>query len=318
MIKTKSLLILIFSLLFSNYYLSFSQELTITTYYPSPVGIYKELRAKRMAIGDSFYDPSHYCWEGSCTVSVDSDADLIVEGKVGIKTENPQEELHVAGDTEIEGELKVEGDLKVKDHTGTIDSLLSGGIIKEKFLPYCKQEITSDVYTNGENPQTGCDFGGYTGYYDISNLTPENVKKGVTFGRGEVGTYECEDIIFVYAACHQDQCGSTKYKEPLTSCTAKATCPSGYKVVKCYRKTVASSACHGKLPDYCGGPNNAILRTVSSHEGAYEEFSPTSTNYCEYTHSFTDSTYSIKWCKSCKYGCGKSYLGETIAICRKE
>jgi len=76
MSKTKSLLILIFTLLFSNYYLSsFPEEITITTYYPSPVGIYKELRAKRMAIGDSFYNSSHYCWEGSCTVSVDSDAD---------------------------------------------------------------------------------------------------------------------------------------------------------------------------------------------------------------------------------------------------
>ncbi|HDN86098.1 MAG TPA: hypothetical protein ENG49_02620 [Candidatus Omnitrophica bacterium] len=97
MIKTKSLLILIFSLLFSNYYLSFSQEVTITTYYPSPVGIYKELRAKRMAIGDSFYDPSKHCWfDGSCSPSdIDDDADLVVEGNVGIGTLNPQRKLHV-------------------------------------------------------------------------------------------------------------------------------------------------------------------------------------------------------------------------------
>ncbi len=122
MIKTKSLLILISTLLFSNYYLSFSQELTITTYYPSPVGIYKELRAKRMAIGDNFYDPSHYCWEGSCTVSVDSDADLIVEGKVGIKTENPQEELHVAGDTEIEGGVVIGNPEGGNKGTGTINA----------------------------------------------------------------------------------------------------------------------------------------------------------------------------------------------------
>ena len=118
MIKTKSLLILISTLLFSNYYLSFSQELTITTYYPSPVGIYKELRAKRMAIGDNYYNPSRYSW-GS---EIPSDADLIVEGKVGIKTENPQEELHVAGDTEIEGGVVIGNPTGGNKGAGTINA----------------------------------------------------------------------------------------------------------------------------------------------------------------------------------------------------
>jgi len=123
MTKTKSLLILIFTLLFSNYYLSsFPEEISITTYYPSPVGIYKELRAKRMAIGDSFYNSSHYCWEGSCTVSVDSDADLVVEGKVGIGTTDPEKELHVAGDAEIEGGVVIGNPTGGNKGTGTINA----------------------------------------------------------------------------------------------------------------------------------------------------------------------------------------------------
>jgi len=87
------------------------------------------------------------------------------------------------------GNLIVTEGLFLKDSSNNIDTLMQNGIIKEKFLPYCKEEITSDVYTNGENQQTGCNFG-YSGYYDISHLNPSNVKKGIPFGRGQIGTYE--------------------------------------------------------------------------------------------------------------------------------
>jgi len=74
----------------------FTQEgetLTITTYYPSPYGVYKELRAKKMAIGDSYYDASRYVWGDD----IDSDADLVVEGKVGIGTMRPDRPFQVVG-----------------------------------------------------------------------------------------------------------------------------------------------------------------------------------------------------------------------------
>jgi hypothetical protein len=96
-----------------------------------------------------------------------------------------------SGNSYFERDLTILGNIILKDSSNNLDSLLSQGIIKEKFLPYCKQEITSDVYTNSQNQQTGCNFGGYTGYYDISNLTPDNVKAGVTFGRGQVGSLTC-------------------------------------------------------------------------------------------------------------------------------
>jgi len=119
MTKTKSLLILIFTLLFSNYYLpSFTKEITITTYYPSPVGIYKELRAKRMAIGDNYYNPSNYSWGDE----IPNDADLVVEGKVGIGTNDPEKELHVAGDTEIEGGVVIGNPTGGNKGAGTINA----------------------------------------------------------------------------------------------------------------------------------------------------------------------------------------------------
>jgi len=77
---------------------AFSQEhITITTYYPSPYGSYRELRAQRMAIGDN-YSGSSYCWPpDTCANQINADADLVVEGKVGIGTANPSAKLEIAG-----------------------------------------------------------------------------------------------------------------------------------------------------------------------------------------------------------------------------
>ncbi len=62
------------------------ESITITTYYPSPYGAYKEIRSNRMAIGGNYRDPSRYCWEGTCTNIISSERDLVVEGTVGIGT----------------------------------------------------------------------------------------------------------------------------------------------------------------------------------------------------------------------------------------
>lgn len=76
--------------------LSFSAEtITIDTYYPSPYGSYKELRARRMAIGNTYYGPT-FCWSpASCANVVSAQVDLMVEGNVGIGTTNPLGPLQV-------------------------------------------------------------------------------------------------------------------------------------------------------------------------------------------------------------------------------
>ena len=76
------------------------ETLTITTYYPAPYGVYNELRAKRMAIGDNYYNGATYCWPpAACTNPIDANADLVVEGNVGIGTTGPGTGLHVRGTT---------------------------------------------------------------------------------------------------------------------------------------------------------------------------------------------------------------------------
>ncbi|MBU1871521.1 MAG: hypothetical protein KKH80_01835, partial [Candidatus Omnitrophica bacterium] len=88
-------------LLFSMSLCSAQEEIAITTYYPSPYGVYQELRSQRMAIGENWINSGTYPWdvdggdpEGN---EIRQDADLVVEGNVGIKMKNPLATLHLYG-----------------------------------------------------------------------------------------------------------------------------------------------------------------------------------------------------------------------------
>jgi len=95
-----------------------TDTLRIVTYYPSPYGSYRELRAKRLAVGELYKSTKDYCWpedNGSytCTTPIYSDLDnngsptpggaeenavsLIVDGNVGIGTATPEAKLQVGG-----------------------------------------------------------------------------------------------------------------------------------------------------------------------------------------------------------------------------
>jgi len=92
----KNVGLLSFLLFFSSNF-SFAEDITITTYYPSPYGSYRELRSARMAIGDNYIDGVAYTWEAvdGDGGEVDYRADLVVEGNVGIGTASPQGPLQV-------------------------------------------------------------------------------------------------------------------------------------------------------------------------------------------------------------------------------
>jgi|GEM_PF-2448361 len=84
-------LLLIFGI-FSSFFAE--EKITLTTYYPAPYGIYKELRSNQMAVGSTYRNNSL------------SDGNLIVSGNVGIGTPSPKARLHVTSNAGI---LNLEG-----------------------------------------------------------------------------------------------------------------------------------------------------------------------------------------------------------------
>jgi len=85
----------------------FAEEITITSYYPSPYGVYNELRAKKMAIGDNYIDSGNYTWESADGDGgeVDYNADLVVEGNLGIGTSNPNFKTDIQQDVTMSGDI---------------------------------------------------------------------------------------------------------------------------------------------------------------------------------------------------------------------
>lgn len=89
-----SVFVLFFTIFFLHLFLSNAtaadESITISTYYPSPYGSYRELRSVRMAIGGTYINQSAACWGVGCGATVIADTtSLIVEGDVGIATANP-------------------------------------------------------------------------------------------------------------------------------------------------------------------------------------------------------------------------------------
>lgn|GEM_PF-5699488 len=73
------------------------EQITITTYYPSPVGVYRELRSVYMSVGVNYSNNSQFCWAGGCPATgvVDWLTSLIVQGRVGIGTHNSTSPLDI-------------------------------------------------------------------------------------------------------------------------------------------------------------------------------------------------------------------------------
>jgi len=101
-LKTFTLFFLLSFFLLASNSSALAETVTFTTYYPTPFGVYQELRARKMAIGDTYYDSSAHCWSGCAFPDIDINADLVVEGRVGIGTMTPTESLEIVG-----GKLKV-------------------------------------------------------------------------------------------------------------------------------------------------------------------------------------------------------------------
>ncbi|MFC1646407.1 hypothetical protein ACFL2Y_04445 [Candidatus Omnitrophota bacterium] len=78
-------LVFIFSILFSLLYSYAEERITLTTYYPAPYGVYREMRVNGLAVGSAYRNnPTNV-----------ADGYLLVNGSVGIGTMSPESKLHL-------------------------------------------------------------------------------------------------------------------------------------------------------------------------------------------------------------------------------
>ncbi len=73
----------------------FAEEITITTYYPSPYGSYSQLQTNTLGVGDN--NDSLSLDSGDVPNATTNPGDVWIKGKVGIGTTTPQSTLHVVG-----------------------------------------------------------------------------------------------------------------------------------------------------------------------------------------------------------------------------
>jgi len=101
------------------------------------------------------------------------------------------EEVHLIGkqiadrtiDLDYDGNVKIQNNLSAKGDILDVDENIiynsATGKIERNKLPFEQGDIVSDVDTNTWD----------SGYYNVTNLIPGNVKDGVSYGRGQIGIY---------------------------------------------------------------------------------------------------------------------------------
>ncbi len=197
----KSVCLSVFLLLCLIYIPLFAQEIddsaetiTLVTYYPAPIGVYSDLRAKKMAIGEEYYNPETHCFDdgtGNCDPTeqavIPSEADLVVQGNVGIGTTSPVEMLHIENNHDDNTEIVIGNNsntahASVGIRARSADSEISIGALPSNNTnyPFCADRafIMSGVASLGLLDTAGLSLGAtksdadmrfYTGGYAVAN-----------------------------------------------------------------------------------------------------------------------------------------------------
>jgi hypothetical protein len=184
---------LVFSLSSHCLFAQSGESIFITTYYPSPSGSYMELRAQRMAIGDNYINGNSFSWNGG---SINANADLVVEGSVGIGQTNPQAKLEVRDNSPSGGLVPLasfghsnwnNGYLRILSDTSTSGTPDAIDIIVRK-------DAGGRSYLNHS-------FGNWGGEFNWQFQTPSGTPQTVMSLSGDYG----QPVLWLYGYAHGGQ-----------------------------------------------------------------------------------------------------------------
>jgi len=77
--------------------IAYAEQMTFSTYYPAPFGVYNQMVVRTLGVGDMNDDGNINYLDAPDPNDEDQKNDLWVAGKVGVGTNNPRESLHVQG-----------------------------------------------------------------------------------------------------------------------------------------------------------------------------------------------------------------------------
>lgn len=120
--KLKAFILLplsVFFLLASNHS-TFAEDITITTYYPAPYGVYNQLVTQTLGVGDTNVDGNIDGDDAPDPTVVAEQGDVWIAGNVGIGTTNPAYSLDVNGNIRAIGSVYYGGTVGIANGTAYI------------------------------------------------------------------------------------------------------------------------------------------------------------------------------------------------------
>lgn len=148
-----SIFLIVLFLIFPVCFIQAQETLTISTYYPSPTGIYQRLATSTLGVGDNDASGQITNADAPDPTNAAQQGDVWIAGDVGIKTGivGPQRSLHVAGTDGIRvaptnvttipspqvGDVAVDStDSTLKWYNGSTWAAAGGGACYTAYWPY--------------------------------------------------------------------------------------------------------------------------------------------------------------------------------------